>query len=348
MLIVQLEKKVYSVPKSNSIYSQGERWFLLYQYFITHADRGSITPKEIRDYYLSKNIEVHTNTIYADISAIQGEVFGLQIDFDKRLNGGAGAYVLKNPPFTSDDLRLLADSVQASKFITQKKADELTGKINRLGSLRISGKATVVDRIRSMNESIVKDTGKIYQAIKDDKKITYKFFHYDREKQKVYPSKKNIYIVSPFATLWLNGYYYLYAYVDGENKFRFFRFDRMENVRVLGEKREGKEKYKSSDIASPDIKIFSMKPSTPRDITIKFANGLVDAVIDQFGKDVMMIPQDKDCFTITAKIKPTGEFYGWLFSFGRGAEIIKPEDIRENMRGYAKNVLEMYKDEEKV
>lgn len=120
---------------------------MLYQYFITHADRGSITPKEIRDYYLSKNIEVHTNTIYADISAIQGEVFGLQIDFDKRLNGGAGAYVLKNPPFTSDDLRLLADSVQASKFITQKKADELTGKINRLGSLRISGKATVVDRI---------------------------------------------------------------------------------------------------------------------------------------------------------------------------------------------------------
>ena len=214
--------------------------------------------------------------------------------------------------------------------------------------MRISGKATVVDRIRSMNESIVKDTGKIYQAIKDDKKITYKFFHYDREKQKVYPSKKNIYIVSPFATLWLNGYYYLYAYVDGENKFRFFRFDRMENVRVLGEKREGKEKYKSSDIASPDIKIFSMKPSTPRDITIKFANGLVDAVIDQFGKDVMMIPQDKDCFTITAKIKPTGEFYGWLFSFGRGAEIIKPEDIRESMRGYAQNVLEMYKNEEKV
>ncbi len=156
------------------------------------------------------------------------------------------------------------------------------------------------------------------------------------------------YVVSPFATLWLNGYYYLYAYVDGENKFRFFRFDRMKNVRVLGEKREGKEKYKSSDIASPDIKIFSMKPSTPCDITIKFANGLVDAVIDQFGKDVMMIPQDKDYFTITAKIKPTGEFYGWLFSFGRGAEIIKPEDIRENMRGYAKNVLEMYKDEEKV
>ena len=66
MLVVQLERKVCFVPKSNSIYSQGERWFLLYQYFVTHADRGSITPKEIRDYYLSKNIEVHTNTIYAD------------------------------------------------------------------------------------------------------------------------------------------------------------------------------------------------------------------------------------------------------------------------------------------
>ena len=74
----------------------------------------------------------------------------------------------------------------------------------------------------------------------------------------------------------------------------------------------------------------------------------MDAVIDQFGKDVMMIPQDESHFTITAKIKPTGEFYGWLFSFGKGAEIIKPEDIRESMRGYAKNVLEMYKDEEKV
>lgn len=96
--------------------------------------------------------------------------------------------------------------------------------------------------IRSMNESIVRDTGKIYQAIKDDKKITYKFFHYDREKQKVYPSKKNIYIVSPFATLWLNGYYYLYAYVDGENKFRFFRFDRMENAKNVLEMYKYEEK----------------------------------------------------------------------------------------------------------
>lgn len=77
MLIVQLEKKVCFVPKSNSIYSQGERWFLLYQYFITHADRGSITPKEIRDYqsapiasYSSKSSVQITNEPYSQIGTL--------------------------------------------------------------------------------------------------------------------------------------------------------------------------------------------------------------------------------------------------------------------------------------
>lgn len=341
------------VPNYISTSSQAERWFLLYNFFISNSGKKEgISYAEIRNFYREHGIELNPKTIRADIAAISGDLFGLSIEYNRKLNKGAGAYVLKNPPLTPNELRLIVDSIQASKFITQNEARNLTSKIKRLAGVNTSkntnNSVIVVDRIRSMNDSVIKDAGKIYQAMATDKKLVFKMFHYARDGSKVYSRNGKVYAASPFATLWLNGYYYLYAYVDGENKFRYFRLDRIENIIITHEKREGKEKYDAKGLIKRDTKLFAIKEAKEYNVNISFNNGLVDAVRDQFGKDIIMTPQDENHFTITAKIQTSTEFYAWLFTFGRGAKIISPKEVADKMREYALNVAEMYHEEEKM
>lgn len=324
---------------------------MLYQYFIKNSNKDTpVTYDDICNYLLNYNIEVHPNTLYADIATLQSEIFGLEIEYERKYNKGAGAYVLKNPPFEPSELRYIADSIQASKFLTQAEAQKLTGKISALSSKAnqksLNTHAVVVDRVRSMNDSAVKDADKIYQAISTNRKIAFKVFHYKRDGKKEYSRNGKPYIVSPYSTLWHNGYYYLYAFVDGENKFRYFRVDRMEGItKPLLEARAGKDKFDAKSLKHREVKIFSMKEGKDTTVKIYFNNGLVDAVRDQFGKDVIMIPQDDKHFTVSVNVRLSSEFYAWLFAFGRGAKIVAPKEAAEKMREYAENIAEMYKDD---
>ena len=339
------------MPRNQSAYSQGERWFLLYQYFIKNSNKDTpVTFEDIRKHLLRYDIVVHPNTLRSNIATLQSDIFGLTIEYDRRYNKGAGAYVLKNPPFEPYELRYITDSIQASKFLTQTEAQKLTKKITALSSKdsqkSLNTHAVVVDRVRSMNDSAIKGADKIYEAISTNRKIAFKVFHYKRDGKKEYSHSGKPYIVSPYSTLWHNGNYYLYAYVDGENRFRHFRIDRMEGItKPLLEAREGKEQFDEKNIYHKKIKVFAIKAGTVKTVKICFTNGLVDAVRDQFGTDVMMIPQDEKHFTVSVDVLTTSEFYSWLFNFGRGAKIISPVEVANKMREYAEKVTEMYKDD---
>lgn len=339
------------MPKKKSNYSPGERWFLLYQYFIKNSNKETpVTYNDIRSYLLKHNIEVHPNTLRADIDTLQNSIFGLIIEYDRHYNKGAGAYLLQNPPFEPHELRYIADSIQASKFFTQTMAQNLTRKLSALTNEErqkdLNTHAVVVDRVRNMNDSVIKDADKIYQAISTNKKIAFRIFHYERDGTKKYSRNGKPYIVSPYSTLWHNGYYYLYAYVDGENRFRYFRIDRMERISEPRlEAREGKDKFDAKSLKHRAVKIFSIKEGKDAMVKICFNNGLVDAVRDQFGKDVIMIPQDEKTFTVRVNVRLSSEFYAWLFAFGRGAKIISPPEVAGKMREYAEKIVEMYKDD---
>ena len=199
-----------------------------------------------------------------------------------------------------------------------------------------------------MNDSVVKDADRIHQAIAEDCQIAFRYFHYtpDKSNPKSYSKDGKQYIVSPYALLWNNGNYYLYAY-DGK-KFRYFRVDRMERISFpLPQKREGKEAYKEKNITSQKAKVFDMYGGKEYNVRIRFRKELADAVIDQFGKDVMMMPVDADHFTITVPVEVSPTFFAWIATFGRRVKILDPAPVVEKMRDFIQATADMYKDDEK-
>lgn len=316
------------------------------EYLQANAGKDRIVKRrELEEYLLEKGFPVEKKTLYADFVVLD-DVFGLHLEYDTHKKG----YRLLNPPFEPYELRLLVDGIQSSKFITREKAREITEKIKALAGKEtkapLNRQTYVADRVRSMNDSVVKDADRIHQAIAEDCQITFRYFHYtpDKSNPKSYSKDGKQHIVSPYALLWNNGNYYLYAY-DG-NKFRYYRVDRMERISFpLPQKREGKEAYKEKNITSQKAKVFDMYGGKEYNVRIRFRKELADAVIDQFGKDVMMMPVDANHFTITVPVEVSPTFFAWISTFGRRVKILDPVPVVEKMRDFIQASADMYKDD---
>ena len=79
------------------------------------------------------------------------------------------------------------DSVQAAKFITAKKSNELIKKIEGLASQyeasQLQRQVYVAGRVKTMNESIYYNIDRIHTAIAEDSKIAFQYFQWNVDKE---------------------------------------------------------------------------------------------------------------------------------------------------------------------
>ena len=247
----------------------------------------------------------------------------------------------------------MVDSIQASKFVTQTEARKISQKITALADVHtkasLDRQAYVVNRIRNKNESVVKDTDIIHACIRDDKKVAFRYFHYTPRKQQQFSKKGDMLVVSPFAMLWNDGNYYLYAYVDEKQGFRHFRVDRMEQISRTESKREGKTAFHKVDLNARQTKVFNMF-STGKEYTVRLRciNRMADAIIDRFGKDTMLMPDGDNHFIVSVPVEVSEPFYAWVCSFGRRIRIVSPEPVVEEMKEFIGKIAGMYEERQEV
>ncbi len=325
-------------------YIIGIRLLLEKEYLQANAGKDRcVGRRELEEYLAERGYPVEKKTIYTDLAILESE-FGMQLEYDPHRKG----YRLLNPPFEPYELRLMVDSIQSTKFITTEKAREITGKIKAFAGKdtveSLNREAYVADRVRNMNDSVVKDSDRIHRAIRQDRKIRFRYFHYTPDGKKSYSQKGTPYTVSPFALYWNKGNYYLYAH-DGK-KFRYYRIDRMDRISLpLEEPREHKDEYKESHITKPKAKVFDMYSGPEQTVKLRFINRLADAVMDEFGRDVMMFPLDDKHFTITVPVEISPPFFAWLATLGHQAKILYPEAVRKQMRKFLNDSMDMVKED---
>ncbi len=319
---------------------------LLYIRDYLHKETNPENPKNanhIKKYLSSKGISASPKTIYNDISRLIYD-FGEKIEYNESLKG----YYITEPQFEPYELRLIIDCVQASRFVTQTEARNITNKIKGLADVyskeSLNRTSIVENRVKSQNESVVRDADNIHLAIATNRKIGFRYFQYtpSPDKKKNYYKKGEMYIVSPITLLWDNGNYYLYAYVNEKEGCKSFRVDRMEKITLpLSDKREGIKEYKTQSSA----KVFGMYHGEEMMVKIRFQNRFANAVIDQFGKDLTLIPDGDKHFTASPLVEISPPFFSWVATFGKGAKILYPPKAVEGIKQFINNVLEMYKDE---
>lgn len=300
-----------------------------------------ISTAQIIEELNSAGISAERKSIYDDIESLR--FFGLDIIQIKGKNGG---YYIGERDFELPELKLLVDSVQSSKFITQDKTYDLIRKIENLASVYdgqlLQRQVYIQNRVKSMNESVYYAVDAVSDAITQNRQITYKYFEFNLKKERVYRHDGQLYKVSPFALVWDNENYYMLAWDSSAEKMKHFRVDKMYGVTMTDEKREGTEVFEKTDMSSYTKSVFGMFGGKEEKVKLRFTNHLAGAVIDRFGKDSMLIKDGENHFTISADIVVSPQFFAWVFGFGTDAEVISPENVREKMKKQAESVLKMY------
>lgn len=78
-------------------------------------------------------------------------------------------------------------------------------------------------------------------------------------------------------------------------------------------------------------------------VRLRFHNDLANVVVDRFGKDVFVQPdEDRNHFIAVVRVQLSPQFLGWIFALGDGAEILSPESARQALREQAGKVLASY------
>ncbi len=291
-----------------------------------------LTVSQILGELKGSGISAGRKSVYGDLAALR--TFGLDIVSVRA--AGTVSYFIAGRDFELPELKLLADAVACSKFITEKKSEELIRKIEGLTSVyearQLQRQVYVPGRVKTANEKIYYSVDAIHQAIALDRRIAFRYFEYTVGGEKRFRRDGEKYAVSPYALCWDNENYYLIAHYEKHPNLSHFRVDKMEDVELLEEKRRPLPDGTAFNPAEYSRKVFHMFGGEEEKIELWFDQSLLGVVLDRFGLDAEIRQADAGGFTVTVNALVSPPLLGWIFSFGCRVRILAPESLGERMR----------------
>lgn len=325
--------------------SQNQKLKLLYLWeYLTQqtSEEHPVSIKQIIAYLESQDIAAERKAIYDDLELLR--YWGL--DIIQVGESRSTAYYVGSRDFELPELKLMVDSVQSSKFITEKKTIALIKKIEQLTNAfdaqLLSRQVFVANRIKTMNESIFYNVDAIHSAIAANKKLQFHYFEYTVTKERRLRHDGAFYQISPFALTWDDENYYMVGYDSEMERIRHFRVDKMIDISSLDEERDGQDAYTKMDLALYARKTFGMFVGEDKKVTLRFENSLVGPVIDRFGKEIMIIPDGDEHFKFTADVAVSPQFFAWICGFGTQAEIIGPAEVVSEFAKHIHSIADQY------
>ena len=296
------------------------------------------TLQEMLAYLAPYDISAERKSIYDDIELLR--LFGMDIQTVKAKNFG---YFLGEREFQLPELKLLIDVVQASPFLTKSKSMELIAKLEQLtsryGARQLRRQVYVMNRLRTVNETLYYAVDGINTAINENKKISFRYFDWTVDGQKAYRRGGAVYVTDPVA-LCVDRHYYLVAYDASIADYRHYRVDRISNLTVLDEPRGDLPPH--FDLGEYTRTTFDMYNGESRRVTLWMEEKLLNIAIDRFGADAHMRAVEGGGIEISAEVEAGPTFYGWLFQFGPQARLLAPADTVADFKQWCRDTLAQY------
>ena len=319
------------------------RVLYLMQYLQENSDeRHPVTTAEIRKALAEKGCPVSIITLRTDIRSL------LEAGYDIAINEQEGlstTYSWLNRELSAPELQILIDAVSSSQFLTKEKSLDLIRKLAVLAGPSYQKELTpqilVSEHIKAPNKQVLLSVQAIRRAIDHNRMITFKYLHYNMDKQLVPKYAGTLgedYVVSPYATIYNNDRYYLVGWYEKRKSVNVFRIDRMTKVRQLSKKRvPAPEDFNVQDYID---KVFWMFDGRETEVTLRCRHHLLDQMIDKFGEGIEIHNIQKMTFDITVPVAVSGTFFAWVIQFTREMTIVAPENIRQGYVGFLEEAID--------
>lgn len=294
--------------------------------FQTQTDEEHpISTFEIIEYFKGLGTVIDRNTIRDDVDTLNA--CGIEVII---LEGRPNRYYFTDSRFQLPELKLLVDAVEGSKFITAKKSRELVGKIISMASTGYADELNrhlyTVGRIKPENENIYYVIDAIFRAIQAEQKISFQYFRFDANRERVPRHDGEPFVLSPYAMLYNEDKYYVLGYYGLFGKITTFRVDRMGIPEILAE--PAHPKPEGFDPVDYTVDVFSMYEGSLETVELLCENSMMDPIVDRFGEEADTQIAGSGHFLVRAQVSVSRTFFAWVFQFAGKIQILEPASVK--------------------
>lgn len=250
--------------------------------------------------------------------------------------------------FTEGELRLLIDGVLSSRHISAKYSRDL---IDKLCSLTSRYFRSHVKYIHSVNEWEKSDNGALFynielidEAIERKKQIKFDYNKYGADKKL---HRTAAHTASPYQLILHNQRYYLMARNEKWKNMGYYRLDRITNMSVTDLRAvpittvEGYERginYKELSTALP-----YMYTDKPERVEFIAEEGVIDQVVDWFGKDIRIEKHGEKQFKVGVKVSLMAMEH-WALQYSGYVTVTSPQTLADNIKWRLRKAAKSYKE----
>ena len=194
------------------------------------------------------------------------------------------------------------------------------------------------------NDKVLKNLDTIYLALSTNSQITFQYMRWNPQKKLEFLREGKLFAASPFAVSLNDDNYYLISFDSRTGNLRHYRIDKMKNIQLTFEPREGKDIFKSFDIVDYTQKTFGMFGGNEETVSLEVPNHLAGVFIDRFGEaaNIRKNFENPDTFLVRISVNISPQFFAWVFGLGKEVKIISPESVKNEFAATAKEILSNY------
>ena len=304
----------------------------------TDSEQG-LTMPQIIERLEAEGVSAERKSLYRDIEGLRKSGYDI-----RKLPTRPVQYALVRGDLRFEDVMMLIDVVQSSKFITERKSNQLVKSLKLLVSERerklLDKRVHVQGRIKSKSESAFHSVDVIHEALQKKRKIEFLYFSYGTDLKRSARRKGKRYVTTPVQVVYASGYYYLAAYDEVAAAIKTYRIDRMELLQISDEpalRSAAIADYRFEDYAQQSFGMFHGEPAR---VTLNVSADMMDAVVDRFGRGMDLVKSNSESADVRADVRVSPQFFGWIAGLNGGVTIKAPQRVVEEYQSWLKTLLE--------
>lgn len=296
--------------------------------------------KKINEKY---EIDIDPRTIRRNINLLQ-QKFGYDIS---TYNDNKIGYYITNDPetdFEPGEIRAIIDTFSYSSFIEPRIAKSIIKKCKNLQTIyenaKIKDYRIYSPKGKTNNIEVIKNIEDIANSIMNKNKITFEYWKYLINGNKIEKQIVSKPIVSPYALVYDKQQFYMLGIKEGNKELYHYRLDRIKNLIELEEKIKIKMTEKDIEhYADSSVEVFS---GNEVQIEAECNEYLLGEVMEKFGKNVEIKPVNETTFKMKIKANPIG-FKLWTMRNLDLVTVIKPTSLVKDIKEIIKEAGKRYK-----
>ena len=274
---------------------------------------------------LAEEFEVSVRTIYRDIDYISSA--GVPIYATQGKDGGIAildSFTLDKSMLSEIEKEQILTALEALIATDGKTTDELLIKLKTLFQMQTTNWIEVDFSDWFQEKPAQNILNDIKKAILDRCVISFEYFNH--QGNHVFRH------IQPLKLLFKGKAWYVYGFCLLRNEYRFFKLTRIKHLNITEKKFLPKE-----SIAKLDTTI---KKEETVEVTLKFNKHMAFRVYDEFASESII---DTNGYLYVTTLLPNNDtLYSYVLSFENHVEIVKPQEIRDNMKCRLKKIQEKY------